>query len=73
MTELEKKKGWLLEAELARHKLALGKTTVEFEINGIQKKYARNSINELDKYIQTLRAEISKLEPKKRRRPIYFH
>jgi hypothetical protein len=78
VTDCATKKQWLLEAELALHKVSTGtaEVTVQFG-SGKSVTYNQANIEQLRTYVQDLRTQVAECDPSsgetsQRRRPIRF-
>lgn len=74
-TRLQQLQGWLLEAELAKHKMAMGQQLVmlSYSAEGSNaQQWAPGNIDALDTHILKLKSEIASLTGIGNRRPIYF-
>jgi len=54
----------LVEAEIALHKLKLGKAAIEVEVDGRRVHYARTDIDKLEGYVDELRAAVAGRRPR---------
>jgi len=73
MTDLVTLEGWLLEAKTARHKLAIGRSTVSASYDGKSVSYTQADAFKLDAYIADLERQIGDLKGAARRRgPVQF-
>lgn len=72
MADINQLKTWLLEAQLALHKLMTGQKEVEVDFGQNRKvRYTETKISDLRRYISELENQIAALEGGRVRGPIY--
>ncbi|MGB9370274.1 MAG: gpW family head-tail joining protein [Xanthobacteraceae bacterium] len=76
MADLPTLQTWLSEAEIARHRLAIGSLRETVRYNGTQEvTFAKTDLAKLDAYIASLKSQIAALEgnsPASRNAPIHL-
>jgi len=73
MTDLLTLKGWLLEAETAQHKLAIGQLEASVSYEGKSVTFTQADSYRLDAYVAKLKGQIADLTGVRRRRgPMQF-
>lgn len=61
MADITTLRGWLAEAETARHSLAMGQSVAEVWRDGRRMTFTKSSLSDLGKYIADLEGQIAKL------------
>ena len=61
MADLTTLQGWLLEAELAQHKLLTGAQEMQIEHSDMRVAYTKADVGRLQAYVDSLKAQIAAL------------